>query len=271
MKCTLSLMLFIVLLGTTALAADSIPYETGFEASEGFTAGQSIDGQNGWQVLSTGADATVIDDAAAQEGGQSVSLEANSQIDKPLTAGAEDSIIWMEGYFKGSGTSAEPDFPDTPAASAIVFFGSDGIKCYNGDQPAETAWEEAGVSPQSDSWIKISIRQNYTTKKWRCYIDESPAPDKDLGFRDDVASLNGFRNFADTASFLDAFRVIPAKKGDANADGKVDAADIVTLINDPSGSAMGLIEKDNADVDDDGGIDADDLDSLISQMILNVS
>ena len=260
-----------ILLGSVVWAVDQIPYNTKFEASEGFVAGNTINGQNGWAVDPSGGDAKITN-AMAQGGTQSVALEANSQIDKPLTAAAGDTAVWMEGYFRGAGTTAEPSFPgsDVLPASAIVFFSAtNGIQCFDGDGAGLGSWVNTSVtSLDEDSWYKITIRQDYTAKTWKCYINNVKSPDQELGFRDnEVTTLNGFRNFADTVSYLDTFRVIPAKKGDSNGDGKVDAADVISLINDPDGSGFDIIQKDNADVDSNGSIEAADLNALIDLLL----
>ncbi|MBN1902882.1 dockerin type I repeat-containing protein [Candidatus Sumerlaeota bacterium] len=261
-----------ILINAWGAAQDSIPYQTGFEASQGFVAGNSLNGQGGWTVEPSGGDAKITD-TIAMDGSQSVELEANSQIDKQLAADPTDTIIWMEGYFRGAGTTAEPQFPDAEQgfpASAIVFFSAtNGIRCYDGDGAGEGSWIDTNVSTLDEgTWYKISIRQDYTAQTWRCYIDNTKSPDQELGFRDDtVTTLNGFRNFADTISYLDTFRVIPGKKGDANLDNKVDAADLITLLNDPDGSGFDLIEKDNADMDDSGAIDSTDFNAFIDKIL----
>lgn len=253
------------------IAQDPIPYETGFEASEGFVAGGSLNGQGGWLVEPTGGDAKITD-TIAQEGSQSVEMEANSQIDKQLTAGSA-TIVWMEGYFRGAGTTADPQFPSANEgfpASAIVFFSAtNGIQCYDGDGLGLGTWINTNITTLDEgTWYKISIRQDYSSKSWRCYIDNVKSPSQDLGFRDDtVTTLSGFRNFADTVSYFDAFRVIPSKKGDANLDNKVDAADLISLLNDPDGSTFDLIQKDNADMDDSGVIDSGDFNNLIDTIL----
>jgi len=272
MKKVLFLVLVTFLVFSVVQSQDTIPYQTSFESSDGFVASQSLDGQNGWAVDPSGGDATVID-TNAQDGAQSVELGANSQIDKPLTAGGTDSVIWMEGYFQGAGTTADPSFPgsDVLPASAIVFFSAtNGIQCFDGDGAGLGSWQNTSVTTlDENTWYKISIRQDYTGKTWRCYINDTKTPASDLGFRDDsVNTLNGFRNFADTISYLDNFRVLPGKKGDANGDCQVDAADIITLLNDPSGSGFDLIQTDNADIDGNGSIDSSDFDALID-VILN--
>ncbi len=260
-----------ILLGSMVWAADQIPYKTNFEASEGFVAGNTINGQDGWEVDPSGGDAKITD-SIAQSGTQSVMLEANSQIDKPLAAAVGDTIVWMEGYFRGAGTTAEPSFPgsDVLPASAIVFFSStNGIQCYDGDGSGSGSWVNTSISSLDEgTWYKITIRQDYTGKTWKCYVDNAQSPDQELGFRDDtVTTLNGFRNFADTVSYLDAFRVLPGKKGDTNGDGKVDAADVITLINDPDGSGFDIIQQDNADVNGDESINATDLNALIDKLL----
>jgi len=256
----------VMLVAVSGWSAESIPYQTEFEASEGFVAGNSLNGVDGW-IVEGEADAKITD-TVAQNGSQSVMLEANSQIDKALTATTEQKVIWMEGYFRGAGTTADADFPGEPEASAIVFFSATkGIQCLNGDGSGSGSWVDSGISIDDTQWYKISIRQDYTSHIWRCYVNETAAPDQDLGFRNNIDTLKGFKNFADTVSYLDTFRVIPATKGDANGDQMVDAADVVTLVNDINGAAMGLIEKDNADVDNDGKVDQADLTALIDKIL----
>ena len=258
----LSILMVTILMCGVAIAQVSIPYKTGFEASESFTAGLTLDGQGGWTA--TGA---TITDAVKQAGVQSVALGVNSQIDKTFSAAGE-TVVWMEGYFRGAGTTADPSFPADPPASAIVFFSAtNGIQCLDGNGTGGGAWSNTGVALVASNWYKVTIRQDYTGKKWRCYIDGVQKPVSELGFRDNVTTLHGFRNFADTASYLDTFRVIPAKKGDANADGKVDAADVISLVNDPNGASMDIIQKDNADVNSSGIIDAQDLSALIDRIL----
>jgi hypothetical protein len=260
----LSILMVTILMCGVAIAQVSIPYKTGFENSEGFTAGLTLNGQGDWTA--TGATITnAVHQGAVGE--QSVALEANSEIDKTFSATGE-TVVWMEGYFRGAGTTADPSFPADPLASAIVFFSAtNGIQCLNGNGTGGGTWAGTGVTLNADNWYKVTIRQDYTGKKWRCYVDGVQKPASDLGFRDNVTELHGFRNYADTASYLDTFRVLPAKKGDANADGKVDAADVISLINDPTGTNMDIIQKDNADVNSSGTIDAQDLTALINNIL----
>ena len=260
----LSILMVTILMCGVAIAQVSIPYKTGFEASESFTAGLTLDGQGGWTA--TGA---TITDAVKQAGVQSVALGVNSQIDKTFSAAGE-TVVWMEGYFRGAGTTADPSFPADPPASAIVFFSAtNGIRCLDGNGTGGGLWSSTGVTLDSNNWYKITIRQDYTAKKWKCYVDDAQNPVSGLGFgfRDNVTELHGFRNFADTASYLDTFRVLPAKKGDANADGKVDAADVISLINELSVTSMDIIQKDNADMDNNGLIETPDLTILINNIL----
>lgn len=264
----LSVLALIVLTCAVAMAQNAIPYKTGFDVADGWVNDKSINDYDGWAVLSQGADAKITN-TFKQAGDQSVALEANSQIDKPLSAKPAETIVWMEGYFSGEGTDAEPSFPADPAASAIVFFSkTNGIQCLNGNGSGGGSWVATGVSLVKDQWYKISIRQDYTAKTWKCFVDGVQTPAQDLGFRDNVTTLHGFRNFADTPSWLDTFRVIPVSKGDANMDSKIDAADVVTLVSDPNGSGItDLIQKDNADVDGSGAISNADLTALVNKIL----
>ncbi|HPB31669.1 MAG TPA: hypothetical protein PLB62_09455 [Candidatus Sumerlaeota bacterium] len=255
----------VMLFAFGAIAQVPVPYITGFEASDGFIAGQTINGVDGWAVVSEGTPDAKVTNAVAQSGTLSVALEANCTIDKKLTAVGKTKV-WMEGYFRGSGTTAAPSFPATPAASAIVFFSAtDGIMCLNGNKSGGvTSWEKANVALDPAQWYKITILQDYSAKTWRCWVNDVAAPDMDLGFRDSIDSLSGFRNYADTESWLDTFCVIPAAMGDSNADGRVDVSDVVTIVNDPDGTAFGVIQFKNTDVDDNASIDGDDLNGVVA-------
>jgi hypothetical protein len=274
-KLLFSFCIAIILLNAWGIAQDPIPYTTDFEASDGFVAASSLNGLGGWTVEPSGGDA-IITDTIAQEGTQSVMMEANSQIEKQLTADSS-TVVWMEGYFRGAGTTADPQFPvanEGFPASAIVFFSAtDGIRCYNGDGSGGGDFVDTNVSTINEStWYKISIRQDYVAQTWRCYINDTKTPDQELGFRDDsVITLGGFRNFADTVSFFDNFRVIPGKKGDVNLDNAVDAADLISLLRDPDGSTFDLIQKDNIDMDESGVIDSSDFDDLINTILNRVT
>ena len=58
-------------------------------------------------------------------------------------------------------------------------------------------------------------------------------------------------------------------KGDLNGDGKVNAADIVELINVVNGKPSGAYNAQAADVNGDGEVTADDIDGIVDTILNN--
>ncbi|GAB4317923.1 MAG: hypothetical protein Kow0059_11080 [Candidatus Sumerlaeia bacterium] len=207
-------------------AQQTLPYTTGFEAPT-YSAG-SLNGQDNWIV--TDGTATV-QNTVVQAGSQAVKLDPNSTIDKAFDSGSYSSV-WVEGYFRGEGSDGTPSFPSSPPASAIVFFDStNGIRCYDGKQPGPDFFVNTGDTVSASSWSKVTIKLNFTSKEWDCYVNDTLKLTA-LGFRDNsVTKFNGFTNFSSKESYLDSFRAIPFILGDGNLDTEVNVGDVILLTN----------------------------------------
>ena len=69
---------------------------------------------------------------------------------------------------------------------------------------------------------------DYATRTWSCFLDGVKAHPGMLHFRDSSANRSSLRLQSGAPEAADAFRVLTPLPGDANTDGVVDAADLVT-------------------------------------------
>ncbi len=237
-----------------ALAVSVVPardlFSTSFESGEGYAVGEDIGTKTDWTTNLQ--DVAVITDAEAGDGTQSLQLNVGAVVDRQISGATANEAAWIEAYFKGPGSpAATPSYPDSPPASAIIHFSAtNGIQLYDG---TGQTWEQAvdHATIDANKWYQVTLRQDYLTQKWDCFIDGTKQNSAALGFRDaSVTKLNGFMNLSDTTSYLDNLRVVEALRGDANGDETVDSADLVRTIqiaNDPA-PALALIWGGNADL-----------------------
>lgn len=258
--------IFSMLLVGLLNAQQSVPYSTGFDSTDSpaFAAG-SLNGQNGWTVPTGTAS---IQTTTFQGGDQAVMLDADSEVRKSFTATGL-SKVWIDAYFRGAGSTATPNYPSDPKASAIVHFSkSNGIQCFNGDGAGNYTAVDTSVALNETQWYRISILQNYTNHTWDCYVDTVKKNTSALGFLwNDVSSFNGFINFSGEPSYLDTFRVISALAGDANGDGKLDIADVVKTINLMHDATPDFILKMNVDTNGNGTIDSAELQAVVNAIL----
>lgn len=258
--------LFLLVTGIVS-AQSTIPYTTGFDSGDSYTAGD-LNGQSGWTVPTGTASVTNAD---KQAGDQAVMLNADTEVRKAFTAASVDEV-WVDAYFKGAGSTATPNYPSDPKPSAIVHFSAnDGIQCFNGDGAGNPTAVNTGITLVSTQWYRISIYQKYSAHTWDCYVDAVKKNASPLGFLwNDVTSFNGFINFSGETSYLDTFRVLAAKAGDANGDNKIDIADVVAIVNLLNDPAPDFILKSNAAQASgaaDSTLDNADLQALVSQVL----
>jgi hypothetical protein len=246
---------------------------------ENYNAGESLDaaGQPDVWSVSLGT-AMVVDDSSATppSGSKFVSLGTNTIIDRTVTASGE-SVVWTESYFRGAGTDEAPDYPTGSGneASAIVHFSSnasEGILLLDGDGAGGGSFVESGVKPiDPNHWYRITIRQDYTGHTWDCWIDGQLAA-SNLGFRDDINALGGFREYAGVPSSMDSFKVRRRSNGDLDENGVTDAADVVLNVNaqgqEAATTTLGPFGFDDADFNEDGVVTSDDT-TATADIILN--
>lgn len=247
-------------------AQQTLPYASGFEAPT-YSAG-NLNGQDNWVVSDGTAN---VQNTVAQAGAQAVKLDANSTIDKAFDSGAYGAV-WVEGFFRGEGSDGNPSFPSSPPASAIVFFdASNGIRCYDGKITMGDPFQNTGDAVSAADFKKVTIKLDFGTKEWDCYVDNALKLSA-LGFRDNsVAKFNGFTNFSSKESYLDSFRAIPFILGDGTLDADVNVGDVVLVTNVVNGatSTDDAIVRTHLDVAGPAGtIDNADLNGIVN-IVLN--
>lgn len=261
---------------TAGVASASYPiYSTSFEAPT-YTAGNSINGVDGWNV--PGGTVTVTANGGgtnAQDGSQYVTLSAGSTLQRTISNTDNVNLIWVQGYFRGTGSSvtlASANYTDTNASAIVHFSQQNGIEMENGNGLGTAGTPVgSGVMLNPTTWYKITIQLNFTPdgnnhKTWKLWVNNVRVPSngtQTFGFRNDsVTKLNGFQNLAQSQSLFDDFRVIKPILGDANGDALVDSADLIRLLSYVSGGVPDIIVKTDSDIDADGDVDAMDVDHL---------
>lgn len=261
-----------MLLGSVA-AAELPLYQANFD-SEPYLVDQTIHQVDGWTVSGVPGATAVVRSGTAAEGSSFVELSSGAVIDRTFTGTDGENLVWVEGYFKGTGsetTLANATYP-SEAASAIVHFSlANGIEFLNGAKGLGdgTSVQSTIASIDANTWYKISIRLNFEEQTWDVWINNAQEPSyNNLGFKSaNVTKLSGFKNLAQGTSYFDAFRVVLPTIGDANGDARIDAADVAALLEKISGGSSDIILRTNADFNSDGAVDQTDLDALLLHLL----
>lgn len=269
------------LLAASPLAASQVIYETSFEndgtadavAPGTYNAPASL---GTWSLTSGTA---VVGAGDTPDGSaQLVTLSAGAQLDRafgPDITGQIGDIVFVEGFSRTAGSSLQLQnavYPAGESVSAIVHFSQTaGIQLLNGDRAGGAGTiidTEFDLGPgRSGDWHRITVKLDFATQDYDVHIRRLPEPGyvsyTGLGFRDNVSSLNGFRNMAEGALDFDAFRVVLPFAGDANGDGVIDVADVVRVAEYIRNGADDPILAFNADLTSTGAVGNEDLSILV--------
>lgn len=197
---------FLVLM-TAGGYSQTFPYQTGFEAGEGFTAGDYTSGQIGtdgkWMVETGTAS---IQQTTVYADLQSLEVQPQGAVNSPWN-GTEANVIWLQGAYRTTPQNTDPNVETLGAGSALMYFNeSQGIKVYNG---TTQQWEAIGFSVNADTWYLITMMLDFDTQQWDIYVN-SELKASGLGFKDSsVTSFNGFRCRSGQAAsgYLDEFYI----------------------------------------------------------------
>ncbi|HTB81291.1 MAG TPA: choice-of-anchor tandem repeat GloVer-containing protein [Opitutaceae bacterium] len=236
----------------------SLPYTTDFESGEGYTLG-SLNHQLGWNVAQ--GTASVVN-ADAFHGTQSVVLQPGASVAQTAQTFAQlagTTIIFVDFYAK---PVAETDiatattFDVGSARFAFVLNGSLGaLQAFNGNGSGGGTWQSTAFTAplmadyQSQNWIRLTTRLDFTHKTWDLYANGSMVA-ASLNFRDNTSTyLSTFAITGDaaTGTGLDDIFAGPQNPlfADANNNG----------IDDAWETAHGLsttVDQSNLDPDGDG-------------------
>lgn len=273
-----------LLVSSTALANDVI-LSNGFETSDnaGYTDGAALDSvaNSSWTKEDAGT-ANITADAGngAESSDQFVRLANGAIINRDFAdiseLGTSLDSVWVEGYFRGTGstTTLEDAVYPMQDASAIVHFSADnGIELADGDGTGgRTSLATDITSLDADSWYRVTIRLDFSAKAWDVYIvgNGQSFSTTGLGFvNDSVSQLNGFKNLAQDQADFDSFRVVLPIAGDANGDAAVDSSDVVALFDNMSEDPDPIIRS-NSDLNGDSTLNSTDVDQLVDLLTSNI-
>jgi hypothetical protein len=246
------------------MITSSLIYATGFEASDGFSTGP-VDGQGDWSSVQGSAFISTQD---SNSGLQSLILDAG-----PLPA------VATLGFPQSQGEGVEfCDFYAKPAAEAMIAnstlftvegaqfafiqSGSDGVlEAYQGDGNGGGFWVatqfviDLGTGNQSQDWIRLTARMDFTRQTWDLYANGAMVA-ADIPFASNSStylSMFQVQGDAGTASYVDDLYVGSTNPlfADVNNDGIDDAWETQYGLSlatndrytDPSGGGVSNVQK----------------------------
>ncbi|HAV13758.1 MAG TPA: hypothetical protein DCX06_09775, partial [Opitutae bacterium] len=183
--------------GLQAQQATGLPFETDFEAGEGYTVGP-LSSDSVWGI-GNGLNASIVTPGASSS--QALNFIGTDPLSISFVSSGS-SISWVDYYlrpeFVDSSELTTVFDPTRPTATGFVASGSQGeVFAVDGDGLGGGIWLGSGLDHQLDAdfaadWIRLTYRLNYSSKNWDLFID-SKLVLADLGFLDDsFASLGGF-------------------------------------------------------------------------------
>lgn len=194
--------LLIVLGAATVWASGE--YFTGFEPPD-FTVGPLP--QQGWILDSEGS--AGIQAGEVNTGSQALEIGAASIVDRDLVGEVSGDVVWIDAFARVTPQDPLPNPVDVGVGSSLIHFSvSKGIACYDGTRLPDPDWVTTNVTVDPNLWYRITIRQDYRTRTWDCYVDGERKLGN-LGFKDSLDSLSGFKASSSSASssYLDDFWV----------------------------------------------------------------
>ena len=183
-----------LLVGLSLSAQTTPPFATGFESTEGYSLG-SLAAQNGWTVPQGSA---VITNDTAYAGTFSVGLLTSSgptKISHDFAAFSGGTVTYVDFWARPSVAYVRTDSTTVSADGSIfslVRLDSSGhLVVFDGDGSGGGRWVSTGRSValnrsgQASTWVRFTVRQDYSTKKWDLWIDDQLAL-VDLGLKDNT-------------------------------------------------------------------------------------
>ena len=166
----------------------SLPYAAGFESGENFTTG-SLGGQRGWMLTQGSADVTT---STYQAGARSVALNSGgtaAKVSQVFLESGSPGVTFLDLYFApvAAGSASASTVLETESAKlGFQIAGGQGA-IYSFDGVGANTWVDSHASfpingsNQSTRWLHLTLREDYTNKKWDVYLD-GQLIDYDLAF-----------------------------------------------------------------------------------------
>jgi hypothetical protein len=166
----------------------ALAFTTGFESGDGYSVA-TINSQKGWNLLQGTAN---VSTAEAFAGSRSLSLLSGSTAAAAQHAfliSGTPSITFLDLYAKpvAASTAVASSVVQTESAQIGFQIASGQGEVYVFDGVGANQWLATGVrfalngSNQATSWIRLTLRADYTGKKWDAYVN-GVLVDYDLAF-----------------------------------------------------------------------------------------
>ncbi len=189
---------------SAVLAAQSLPYATGFEAPI-HTIGLAP--AEGW--ITSEPTSAVVQSAVTYDGAAALEILTGGSVDQTFDAEGEE-IVWIDGYERGEGSVDVPNVAELTSGSALVAFTlTSGVVCFDGSGDGFNGdWIETGDLLDPNQWYRITLKLNFTSKSYDIYVN-SVLRGQGIGFLyADTPQLSGFSASAGHAStYVDNIRL----------------------------------------------------------------
>ena len=160
----------------------TLPYETGFEVTNGFIPG-GLHNQQGW--ITFPADDMTIQSSMVRSGCQSASGQGLSSFAMHGLASTA-AVVSAEAWIYWSSTQSLPPTNLPLGATTLVSFdASQGVVAFNGDGLGGGSWIGSSNTLLVNQWVGLKIEQNYTNRTWRLWVNGVEKL-SGLGFKDNT-------------------------------------------------------------------------------------
>lgn len=208
-----------------------VPYFTGFEPPDGYSVG-SLAGQESW----TASIGSTITDTLSYRGAQSILLTPSTpptEATQPFGAYVGHPVVFVDVFAKpvAGGDGGSSVFVQADVAQvALVRVESQGeLHILDGGGGWRSVGAKVSLAPEGQAldWLRVTIREDFSTKRWDLYVDGKLIA-YDAGFTDDTKTIFTritFLGSTTAASAFDDFYVGFENPlfADANNDGIDDA------------------------------------------------
>ena len=239
---------------TASNAFSALPWESGFEAEEGYSIGD-LDGQDGWRVgegtaqVQTGE--VAAGEQAAELGGGGA---AGSSRVEHYFAGGGQTVVWTDFKVKMVPRALAEPGRNAAGVAAMVAVDEDMNLCGFDGTSGEWARATNAVRVKLGQWLHLTVMEDFSAGQWNLYWDGEPILEG-LSFAD--GTVGQYSRFAlcggsSVGEYLDEVRIsgempehidrdgdgLTDSEEDADGDGVVDPEETDPLNPDSDGDGM---------------------------------
>ena len=198
----------VYLFGTdpTHVVNATLPFETGFEATNGFVSG-ALNNQQGWITFPVGD--MSVQSYMPHSGAQAVSGQGLSSLSSHGLASTA-AVVTAEAWIYWNATQSVPPTNLPSGTTTLVSFdAAQGVVAFNGDGYGSGSWITASNTLLVSQWVDLKVEQNYTNRTWRLWVNGVEKL-SGLGFKDNTPARLRAVNMQDGTAgplFMDDLKV----------------------------------------------------------------